>query len=170
MPKEDMNKLYLLSIKEVEVFFQAIYKDENKVKKLYARLGLETEWEVAYELKFIVRDKGENVLSCPSVDFLIQRAKDDKVDYSRLLNTIKLQLSQERVPFNRHISVGKPQSKIIEFKAKCGKSRLFGFVHGNKIICTHGYMKDDSHSEQNNEFEKAERMRIRFLEQENGYE
>jgi hypothetical protein len=171
MPKEDMNKLCLLSLEDLEGFFQAKYKDENKAKKINARLRLKTEWEKVYELKFIARDKGENVSSCPSLDFLIQRAIDDEKDYSRLLHPIRLQLSQKRVPYNPgHISVGKPQSEIIEFKAKCGKSRLFGFVHKNMIICTHGYMKDDSHSEQNDEFEKAGEMRIRFLEQENDYE
>ncbi|NCB45318.1 MAG: hypothetical protein EOM59_22225 [Clostridia bacterium] len=166
-----MNKLYLLPIKGVEVFFRMVLKDESRAKKLYDRLGFKTEWEVEYELNFIVRDKSEAVPSCPALNFLARRAIDDKDDYKRLVQTIKMQLSQKRVPYNPgRVSVGKPQSEIIEFKAKCGKSRLFGFVHRDKIICTHGYMKDDSHSEQNDEFEKAEQMRIRFLEQENDYE
>jgi hypothetical protein len=121
-------------------------------------------WQIEHRMKLLEIDD-----RCPALKGLIDIAAKDEADYRKLMKTVKLQLaSKTLLRDERKVRRGRKrnQKKIIELKAAKGHSRLFAFLHenGDVIICTHTYWKTSKNRKvQDNEFEKAVRMRADYI-------
>jgi hypothetical protein len=127
-------------------------------------------WKSHYDIQLLEVDGKCNVLK-----ELLELLQKSKPDFVKLLATLKLQLESKSLLRNTNrLQRGKKdnQKGILEFKPQKGNARLFGFIDETEqkiIICTNTYWKTTGKSKkQDAAFEKAARLRIEYLDNQDG--
>ncbi len=124
-------------------------------------IDVKPEWQTQHQVK---------VLSCngrsPAAGGLTQLRKHNFSEYKKILKVIQMVAESERVRNEQCVKQGKVFKNIYEMRG--GQARLFFFYSPDSkqvVICTNYYLKSKaSKSEQNAAFERAEALRVAYLE------
>jgi hypothetical protein len=118
---------------------------------------------IEYEIKMLEIDG-----KCEVLANLVEFMKNDQTDFSKLMNTLKMQLKSESIlQSGTRLRHYKKNYQVLEYKSPKGHGRIFGFVSRESrrmIICTNSYWKNSGKKKnQTRAFEKADRLRSLYL-------
>jgi len=121
------------------------------------------EWERTHPIRAIEVDG-----RCRVAEDLAELSRYDLGDFKKIMKVIRLVGERERVLNEKHVVRGKKHTEIYEMRAHRGHARLYFFYTPDQrevVVCTNSYWKTKpSFREQNESFERAERLRQRYLE------